>query len=160
MPGPWGAYGWSDEEAMRKLMQPLLGRVGAQLSARAQLASMALHEAVLVVLSGDRTGRWYRVPGTKKRYQASAPGEAPASRTGHLRQNFLPAPSLKTQFVGGYPVQVAMPRISTSVRYAHFLDPEEGQPEPTRMERRPFRAPAVAAAWPRIRQIYRANYLR
>ena len=36
-------------------------------------------------LGGNRSGREYRVPGTSVTYTASAPGEAPASRTGQLR---------------------------------------------------------------------------
>ena len=36
-------------------------------------------------LGGTRSGRTYTVPGTSVTYTASAPGEAPASRTGQLR---------------------------------------------------------------------------
>lgn len=36
-------------------------------------------------LGGTRSGRQYKVPGTNTYYTASAPGEAPASRTGQLR---------------------------------------------------------------------------
>jgi len=45
-----------------------------------------LRGALRITLSGQRHGRWYRVPGTKKDYQASAPGEAPAVRTGDLKK--------------------------------------------------------------------------
>lgn len=38
-------------------------------------------------LSGSRSGRTYRVPGTRVTYVASAPGESPAQRTGRLRQS-------------------------------------------------------------------------
>lgn len=48
-------------------------------------AAVALQSRVREKLSGNRSGKFYRVPGTKKLYQASAPGEAPASRTGALR---------------------------------------------------------------------------
>lgn len=42
----------------------------------------------LKTLSGPRTGLFYRVPGRKNAvYQASAPGEAPASPTGRMRNN-------------------------------------------------------------------------
>ncbi|MDP2365067.1 MAG: HK97 gp10 family phage protein, partial [Ignavibacteria bacterium] len=40
---------------------------------------------VLTTLSGTRSGRTYFVPGTKKTYTASSPGEPPASVTGRLR---------------------------------------------------------------------------
>lgn len=46
----------------------------------------ALRNAELEVLKGQRSGRVYRKPYTKKAtYTASAPGEAPARRTGALR---------------------------------------------------------------------------
>ncbi len=53
-----------------------------------------MHEAVnevrnktLEKLSGSRSGRTYYVPGTKRTYTASAPGQAPAQATGELRQS-------------------------------------------------------------------------
>ena len=45
-------------------------------------------------LSGKRTGRVYRVPGTNRTYTASAPGEPPAVMTGQLRT------SIKYRIVG------------------------------------------------------------
>lgn len=74
-------------------------------------ASMTWHDAVVNQLTGEGTGREYNVPGTgqirkveiitrrgyrmrvNKRvgattYTASAPGEAPASRLGQLRQSY------------------------------------------------------------------------
>ena len=48
-------------------------------------ASIFLKGAIKETLTGNRSGRVYRVPGTKRNYTASAPGEAPASRTGTLR---------------------------------------------------------------------------
>ena len=57
-------------------------------------ASKLMFEAVnevrnvtLETLSGRRSGRTYFVPGTHRTYTASAPGEAPASATGRLRQS-------------------------------------------------------------------------
>ena len=41
----------------------------------------------LLKLTGKRTGRTYFVPGTKKTYTASAPGEPPAQVTAELRQS-------------------------------------------------------------------------
>lgn len=50
-----------------------------------QFAAVFLKGAIKEKLTGDRSGRVYRVPGTKTLYTASAPGEPPASRTGTLR---------------------------------------------------------------------------
>lgn len=40
------------------------------------------------ILRGSKTGEYYRVPNTSKVYQASAPGEAPANRTGALASSY------------------------------------------------------------------------
>lgn len=39
-------------------------------------------------LTGQRSGRVYRIPGTRRTYRASSPGEPPASRTGILRTGY------------------------------------------------------------------------
>lgn len=40
------------------------------------------------IIRGSKTGEKYRVPNTSKIYQASAPGEAPANRTGSLANSY------------------------------------------------------------------------
>lgn len=50
-------------------------------------AVQAVRNTTLETLSGSRSGRTYHVPGTKKEYTASSPGEAPAQATGTLRQS-------------------------------------------------------------------------
>lgn len=60
-----------------------------QLRTRAEIALQIARNEILETLSGDRTGRVYRVPGTKRTYVASAPGEPPAVMLGHLRQEIL-----------------------------------------------------------------------
>jgi HK97 gp10 family phage protein len=51
-------------------------------------SAIDLRNAVLVKLSGARTGKMYRVPATARMYRASAAGEPPASRLGHLRASY------------------------------------------------------------------------
>ena len=50
-------------------------------------ATNVVRNEVLVTLSGKCTGRVYLVPGTKRKYIASAPGEPPAQATSGLRQS-------------------------------------------------------------------------
>lgn len=50
-------------------------------------AVQAVRTQVLETLSGSRKGRIYYVPGTKRKYTASAPGEPPAVATSELKQN-------------------------------------------------------------------------
>ncbi len=49
----------------------------------------AVRNETLLTLSGERTGRVYRVPGTQRFYIASAPGEPPAKATGRLRESVV-----------------------------------------------------------------------
>lgn len=59
---------------------------GGRVERAATVVGEALIGDIGITLSGVRSGREYRVPGTRRKYRASAPGQAPASRTGQLRQ--------------------------------------------------------------------------
>jgi hypothetical protein len=130
-----------------------------------------LVESIHKVLSGPRSGRWYPLPGnlfydrdtpSKQRadnyhvkftgaktrgeiqgaaYQASAPGEAPAVRTGRLRQSFhmevMPTAS------GSYKVIVL-----TNVLYAGDLNYGT-----ERVKARPFADKALAEIMPEITKL-------
>ena len=50
-------------------------------------ATNEVRNTVLTTLSGNRSGRTYYVPGTRKSYTASSPGQAPATVTSELRQS-------------------------------------------------------------------------
>ena len=54
---------------------------------RLHAAANLVRNTTLETLSGTRTGKEYYVPGIRKRYTASAPGEPPAVATGELRQS-------------------------------------------------------------------------
>ena len=43
----------------------------------------------LRLLRGTRSGKTYKVPGTKREYKASKPGEPPATATGRMRGNVI-----------------------------------------------------------------------
>lgn len=51
-------------------------------------AIMVWHGGVQSTLSGARSGRVYRVPGTKRKYTASSPGQAPARVFGDLARSY------------------------------------------------------------------------
>lgn len=61
-----------------------------EMESRAWDAANELRNAELEILRGQRGGRIYGVPGTKTRYQASAPGQPPAVRTGAFRLSWRP----------------------------------------------------------------------
>lgn len=52
---------------------------------RAYRIAILQRNHIVKSMAGPRSGKWYTVPGTSRRYQASAPGEYPAVRTGFLR---------------------------------------------------------------------------
>ncbi len=54
-------------------------------------AVQAVRTQTLETLSGSRSGRTYYVPGTKRQYTASAPGQPPATATAELRQSIRTA---------------------------------------------------------------------
>lgn len=65
-------------------------KISLGMRSRGYRAANELRNASQLVLRGQRSGRRYRVPGTKKRYTASAPGEPPAVRTGAFRASWQP----------------------------------------------------------------------
>lgn len=85
---------------------------------------------------GSRSGRIYTKPNTKTQYQASAPGEPPANRTGRLAGSWQVD---LTPYVG---------RVGTNLKYIVFL--ERGT---SVMAKRPLLGWVFTAKLPQIRQI-------
>lgn len=92
-------------------------------------------------LSGTRSGRIYRVVGTKRKYTASAPGEAPAVRTGRLRN------SIKYT-ISGWAGLHLVGRVGTTLEYGAWL--EHGT---TKMDARPYIGPAAEESNQDIKRI-------
>ena len=67
------------DEAMRKIQ--------GHMTERMLEASQEVRNKAVEKLSGPRTGRVYKVPGTNRTYIASAPGEPPAVQVGDLRKS-------------------------------------------------------------------------
>lgn len=90
-------------------------------------------------LSGKRTGRVYRVPGTNRTYTASAPGEPPAVMTGQLRN------SIQFRVKGGRTVSG---EVGSELRKAVELEFGTKKIEP-----RPFLRPTFQEELPKIKEI-------
>lgn len=134
---------------LKELTKALVGKVNQETVSRAVRASNALRNAALEVLRGQRGGRKYRKPFSKQMYTASAPGEAPAVRTGDLRRSWRPiAASEKTK--GGV---VVKPGIRTEVKYAPILD-SGGE----HLAARPYREAVVEKAKPEVKAIFSEPY--
>lgn len=93
------------------------------------------------ILQGQRSGKIYMVPGAKhQQYQASAPGEAPAKRTGALASDYKPRVKTENkQFIG---------EVGSVYDYARDL--ETGT---SKMAKRPHLKPAYLAAQSKIMAI-------
>lgn len=117
--------------------------------AASKLMAEAVNEVrntVLETLSGTRSGRTYKVPGTSRTYTASRPGEPPAQATGRLRQ------SIKTDIRGEGKKVIGS--IGTDLEYAKGL--EFGT---HRVAARPFLKPSFEKAVPKIKQIFGGRWL-
>ena len=73
-----------------EIAENITGDIAQEMERRSYQAANELRNAALLVLRGQRSGRRYRVPGTKRYYTASAPGEPPAVRTGTFRNSWQP----------------------------------------------------------------------
>lgn len=124
-------------------------RIQAALAQRAWEASHALRGSLLQVLSGRRSGRRYRLPMSTRFYTASAPGEAPATRTGSFRLSWLARP------------EGQVPGVETKqARLADWLqEGTEGRKLRGPMKPRPYVDQAKAKAWSKVQRIYRRPYL-
>ena len=92
-------------------------------------ALVVWHGELMRVMSGQRSGKEYQVPFTKKKYTASAPGEAPASRTGTSKSAY----KYQVKTVAGE----ACGELGTPLLYPLFL--EKGT---SKMKPRPHLRPA------------------
>ena len=114
---------------------------------RRKVAAMGVETRKTVVnevLVGQRSGRWYRVPGTKKRYRASREGEAPARRTGDLARSYKAGPLEET------PGRVQV-KVGSNLPYAPILQDPDGL-------NRPHLDTAVELCKPKYEQILRGEW--
>lgn len=136
--------------AIRATIKSQVADVNRQVLSRGVRAVNAIRSTELEVLKGQRSGRVYRVPYTKRAtYRASAPGEAPARRTGTLRMHWNGNVEARNTSQG---VEVTVV-LESGEKYAAVL--ENGTPK---MAPRPFVEKIKEKAEPEIRKIYSEPY--
>ena len=129
-----------------------VARIKQEMESRSYKVANELRNASLEVLRGQRHGRIYTVPGTRRKYTASAPGEPPANRTGAFRLSWQPSAHV---VFGSY-----ISRIETNLRtddgkYTLGDLLEEGT---ERMAARPYKDLILEKAEPEIERIYSEPY--
>ena len=148
---------WADGKAtsagsaIRAAIKEQVADINRKVLSRGVRAVNAIRNAELEVLKGQRSGRVYRKPFTKRaRYTASAPGEPPARRTGNLRMHWNGQVKSENTSNGGGAIAA---ELESQERYAPFL--ENGT---TKMKPRPFVERIKEKAAPEIKKIYSEPY--
>ena len=122
-------------------------KINRQVLSRGVRAVNAIRNAELEVLRGQRSGKKYRKPYTKRAtYIASAPGEAPARRTGNLRLHWTG--QVKKEMAANNGVRI-IAELESQEKYSGFL--EEGT---SKMAARPFVERIKEKAQIEIKKIY------
>lgn len=103
-------------------------------------STILVRNEVIRELSGSRSGRLYRVPGTNRTYRASKPFEPPAVRLGHLRNSYQYKVMGSGWEMKGF--------VGSELEYAHYL--EYGT---YKMQPRPHLIPAFRNMKPRIERL-------
>lgn len=146
---------WNNaSQVIGKTIAVTLKGVEQEVSARTYRASNELRNASLYVLRGQRSGRRYRVPFTKRTYQASKPGESPAVRTGLFRLSWGTHIHVEKQGVHFR----AVAAIESNIRVGKYLLGEILESGTKRMAPRPYKQAVKDRAMPKIQEIYKKPY--
>lgn len=148
--------------------------IGYELESRAYRASNELRNASAVILSGQRHGRQYNIPGVGRvkynkrkgiakiiyrKYTASAPGEAPAVRTGVFRLSWQPR-SFSKETANGKTLHSVIESDYKTSRGHLIGEILENGTKDGRIAPRPYKEQTKEKAMPGIRKIYREPYLK
>ncbi|MCI8843878.1 MAG: hypothetical protein HFF08_07200 [Oscillospiraceae bacterium] len=128
--------------------------VQREVAQRAYRASNELRNAELYVLRGERSGRLYRVPNTKKKYRASAPGEPPAVRTGAFRLSWGTRVHVEQKGT----LYRAVSAIESRERAGGQLLGEMLENGTGKTAPRPYKQKIIDRAMPKVKEIYGRPY--
>jgi hypothetical protein len=162
--------GWKNaSDIIGKTIKTTLRGVEQEVASRTFRASNELRNASQYVLRGQRSGRRYKIPGTYRRqrdtssgkmvngkyYTASAPGEAPAVRTGIFRLSWGTHIRVERQGDKFKAIAAIESNVRVGGRYLLGEILEEGTP---RMKPRPYKQATRDRAEPKIKIIYQKPY--
>lgn len=118
------------------------------------MANVSRQKMLMEVLVGNRSGHTYKLPKSQKTYQASAPGEAPASRLGDLRRSY------KIGKVEGQGLEKHI-KFGSNLDYAEYLEGgtmRKSDRRQRRMRPRPHLKPAMELSKPDHEAILRGDW--
>lgn len=141
-------------QIIAKTVAATLKGVRQEVARRAYRASSELRNAELHVLRGQRSGRMYRVPNTKRKYRASAPGEPPAVRTGVFRLSW--GTHVRVEENGGH--FHAVSAIESRERAGGRPLGEMLENGTNRTAPRPYKQKVIDRALPQIKAIYQKPF--
>lgn len=133
-------------------------KISLGVRSRGYRAANELRNASQLVLRGQRSGRRYRVPGTKSYYTASAPGEPPAVRTGAFRVGWQ-AKQEVTSWSGTDVAVRSYIESNTRTDNGKYLLGSILEDGSSRMAPRPYKEKIQEKALPKIKKIYQEPYL-
>ncbi len=125
-----------------------------EVAQRTYRASNELRNSSLRVLRGKRSGKVYRVPGTKQTYRASAPGEPPAVRTGAFRLSWGTHVHVEKKGVHFR----AVAAIESKEKAGGHLLGEMLENGTGKIAPRPYKQAVIDAALPKIKEIYKRPF--
>ncbi len=141
-------------QIIEKMIATTLKGVQKEVSQRAYRASNELRNAELYVLRGQRSGKKYRVPGTRRKYTASAPGESPAVRTGVFRLSWGTHVHVEKNGAHFRAVSaIESKERAGGRRLGEMLENGTGRIAP-----RPYKQKVIDRALPKIKAIYQKPY--
>lgn len=133
-------------DGVREAVEKEVKHINQKVRSKTARVNNALRNAELEVLKGQRGGKRYRKPHSKRTYQASSPGEPPARRTGALRLQWAKGVEGGSSGSGGAKYTAY---IESQVPYGGYL--ENGT---SKMAARPYVEKIKEKALPEIESIF------
>lgn len=138
---------------LERVVEETISDIKKQLVSRGYRVSNELRNAMMTTLRGQRHGRRYRIPGTKRYYTASAPEEVPAVRTGVFRMSWTP----ETQIRDGGDMTV-LSRLDSRYKINGRVLGDMLENGTTRMAPRPYQEKVLEKVEEKAMRIYRESY--
>lgn len=145
---------------IERIIDDMQRSVHRQAKSRGVRASIEVRNQALDILKGQRSGKKYKVPSTYAGggvfYTASAPGEAPAVRTGLFRISFKERPYI----VKSNGNLIIHARAESRLKVGKHLLGDILENGTKKMKPRPYKEKTIQLALPRVLQIFNEPYMR